>query len=144
MTQRCGFKPNEEEYIMMGAAAFGDPKYVADIDSGLIETRVAPNFRLKVNLHRGAKKWRPDIDKIEDIAASVQSITEEFLCDLVRWARIMIDVPYLVMSGGVALNCVANEKIARSGAFESLWVMPNLRAHRAPDALGDTLSWTRH
>jgi carbamoyltransferase len=124
-TQRCGFKPNEEEYIMMGMAALGTPIYASLIERDFISTRHGMSFKLHENLHRGVRGWRPEITDVENIAASVQCITEEYLCSLVAQIARMTTSKNLVLMGGVALNCVANARIARTGLFDALWIMPN-------------------
>lgn len=123
-TQRCGLKPNEEEYIMMGMAAFGQPSCVDLIREDFIEDVPIPRFALKMNVHRGIGDWRPELDR-QNIAASIQRITEDYLVKLVQWARTQIDSNNLVLAGGIALNCVANSAIARQGQFAHLWIMPN-------------------
>lgn len=128
MTQRVGLKPNEEEYILMGMAAYGKPKYYNDIIEDFVKDISGPSFLVKENLHRGAKWWKPDLKSeadYMDIAASVQLVTEEFMLNLVQWVSDNIDSENLVIMGGCALNCVANEKIAREQLFENIWIMPN-------------------
>jgi len=56
ITQRCGYKPNEEEYIVMGMAAFGQPRYVQAIRDDLVRDE-GPGFRLRHNVHRGVRWW---------------------------------------------------------------------------------------
>lgn len=124
-TQRIGFKANEEEYILMGAAALGEPRYVSLIDQDFIDERSPPRFRLKANVHRGIRWWRPEITDNWNIAASIQAITEEYLVGLAHWLASRVRTPNLVLMGGLALNCVANTKIAREGAFDKIWIMPN-------------------
>jgi carbamoyltransferase len=128
VTQRIGLKPNEEEYILMGMAAYGRPIYYNDIKNDFIEDCSAPNFKTKENLHRGMKWWRPDLKSEQDfmdIAASIQKITEEFICDIATWAKKITNSDNLVLMGGCALNCVANEKVARMNIFNDIWIMPN-------------------
>ncbi len=117
-TQRIGFKPNEEEYIMMGMAALGKPIYYDDIMEDLVADKADHRFVLNRNMHRGIRDWRPDLTDIENIAASVQKITEDYLCDLASWVQSRTGMNNLVMMGGVALNCVANTKIAEMGIFD--------------------------
>lgn len=50
-----------------------------------------------------------------DIAASAQAVLEETLLDLVRWLHGQTHDGVLTLAGGVALNCVANSRIAREG-----------------------------
>ena len=119
-THRCGLKPAEEEYILMGMAAYGEPKYKQDIYEDFVEQ--AP-FKLKQNLHRGLGDWHPEAD-VMDIAASIQAVTEECLADL--WHRASsYGSRNLVYAGGVALNCAANRVLANMGLFDNIWIIPN-------------------
>ena len=122
-TRRCGFKANEEEYIVMGLAALGEPRHVADIHDELLE-RTDPSFRLKLNPHRGIGHWRPEA-RVEDLAASIQAVTEDVLVAAARWARAHTGSPRLVLMGGMALNCVANARVAELGIFDDIWIFPN-------------------
>lgn len=124
-TQRIGFKPNEEEYIVMGASAYGSPDYIPQIDEDLIANRIPPDFKLRMNVHKGIKWWRPEIDDTMGIAASIQAVTEEYMVGMARWAAKTTGMKQLVLGGGVALNCVANSKIALDGAFDDFWIFPN-------------------
>ena len=102
VTQRIGLKPNEDEYITMGMAAFGEPKYdLSDL--------------LWHNNHRGVGNIWPDA-KPEDLAASVQLLYEKELLKLVD----MCPKKNLIIMGGCALNCVANSKIKG----KNIWIMP--------------------
>ena len=127
-TQRCGLKPAEEEYILMGMAAYGEPKYKDDIYEDFVEQ--SP-FKLKKNLHRGLSDWHPEAD-VMDLAASIQSVTEECLAALWHRASQYLDIPNeastgrnLVYAGGVALNCAANRTLANMGLFDNIWIIPN-------------------
>ena len=112
-TQRCGLKPNEEEYILMGMAAFGEAKYTDLIMEEFIQgVDTEEGVRLKENVHLGIGDWNPGA-KVVDIAASIQAVMESLLLDIVRLAAGLTMSRNLVLMGGVALNCVANEKIAR-------------------------------
>lgn len=122
-TRRCGFKPNEEEYILMGLASFGSPKYTEQIRRDLVECADG-RLRLKVNVHRGIGDWLPGAPH-EDLAASIQAVTEEVLLDVTRWARKASGSPNLVLMGGTALNCVANSRIARETGFDNVYIFPN-------------------
>jgi len=122
-TRRCGFRPNEDEYIVMGMAALGEPRYVDAIKRSFIELD-PPGFRLRANVHRGIGDWMPGARR-EDLAASVQAVTEEVLLAAARWARGKTCSANLVLMGGVALNCVANSLIAREAGFDRVWIFPN-------------------
>ena len=119
-THRCGLKPAEEEYILMGMAAYGKPKYKQKIYDQFVEQ--SP-FKLKKNLHRGLSDWEPNAD-VMDIAASIQQVTEELLAGL--WHRASrYGSKNLVYAGGVALNCAANKVLANMGLFDNIWIIPN-------------------
>ena len=128
-TQRCGLKPAEEEYILMGMAAYGEPKYKDDIYEDFVQQ--SP-FKLKKNLHRGLSNWHPEAD-VMDLAASIQSVIEECLAALwhkaSKYADRYNDFGYtgknLVYAGGVALNCMANRALANMGLFDNIWIIPN-------------------
>jgi carbamoyltransferase len=59
-----------------------------------------------------------------DMALAIQQVTEEIVLALARTARELTGSKYLVLAGGVALNCVANGKILRAGIFDDLWIQP--------------------
>ena len=103
ITQRIGLNPNEDEYITMGMAAFGDPKY--DLENQLWE-----------NNHRGVGNIYPEA-RPEDLAASIQDLYERELLKLVE----LCPHENLVIMGGCALNCVANSKIKG----KNIWIMPS-------------------
>lgn len=126
MTDRCGFKPNEEEYIMMGLSAYGDPQaYRKEIERDLIEvTDYWPFYRCRTNMHRGVRWWRPDITDTAGIAAATQSLFTDILLRLSSHAR-RLGHPNLVLSGGCALNCVANAVLSATRIWDRVWIMPN-------------------
>ena len=107
VTQRIGLKPNEEEYITMGMAAYGKPKYASFIKE----------HWLKRNNHRGVPKDDIKLATDYDLAASVQKVYEDELKKIVVKHCKKIN---LVLSGGCALNCVANSNLKRN-----IWIMPN-------------------
>ena len=119
-THRCGLKPAEEEYILMGMAAYGKPKYKDKIYNDFVQQTP---FELKQNLHRGLGDWEPGAD-VMDIAASIQAVTEELLAGL--WYKASgYGSRNLVYAGGVALNCAANRVLANQGMFNNIWIIPN-------------------
>ena len=125
MTQRVGLKPNEEEYILMGMAAYGDPlKYTAMILEDFFDSRYM--LQLNHNLHRGCTWWRPELSSEQDmydIAAATQFIYEMCFHDLLDEAKKLTGSKNLVLGGGCALNCVANSIAFQY--FERVWIMPN-------------------
>lgn len=122
-TRRCGFKPNEEEYILMGMAGYGTPVHAKQILEDFIEPQDF-GFRLKRNVHRGIGDWLPDA-LLPDLAASIQQVTEEILLASAAWLRRTCPSANLILAGGLALNCVANSKIAQARLFDRMWILPN-------------------
>jgi carbamoyltransferase len=120
-TKLVGLKPNEEEYIFMGMAAYGDPnKFYKKVN----EYFPAYNQQL-YNFHTGIKDWNlsiSDQDKF-DIAAAVQKVYELRLIEFMRYAKAKTGKENLVFMGGCALNCSANTKLW--DVFSNIWIMPN-------------------
>jgi carbamoyltransferase len=73
-----------------------------------------------------------------DVAASIQKVTEEVMLRLARALSREHGLENLCLAGGVALNCVANGKILRDGAFENVWIQP--AAGDAGGAVGAALT----
>jgi len=150
MTQRVGLKPNEEEYILMGMAAYGDPTKYADIilNDFFNDEDVITDFyyrsgllRLKQNLHRGCNWWRPELNTEQDkydIAAATQYVYELYFRKLLERTKKLVPSDNLVLGGGCALNCVANPIALEY--FENVWIVPN--PGDAGNSLGAILAYT--
>lgn len=127
MTQRCGLKPNEEEYILMGMAAYGNPERLHNsILEDFFKSINAPEIKLRKNLHRGCRDWRPDLvseQDMFDIAAATQSVYTQVLQNLVSWTKENLYSKNLILMGGCALNCLANSSITQG--WDGVWIMPN-------------------
>ena len=130
MTQRIGLKPQEDEYILMGMAAYGDPmRLFNSVLTDFIKVHNhdnSPRIDFKRNLHRGCSDWRPELNSPQDlldIAAATQSVYEYLLKVVSNWARSKSPSGNLVLMGGCALNCAANSKIISD--WNKVWIMPN-------------------
>jgi carbamoyltransferase len=78
-----------------------------------------------------------------DLARSVQEVTEEIMLRMARHVHKETKMKYLVLAGGVALNCVGNGRVLREGPFEDIWIQP--AAGDAGGALGAALyTWYRY
>jgi carbamoyltransferase len=158
-TYYIGFKVNSGEYKLMGLAPYGQPKYRDLILKKLIDVKEDGTFRLNMkyfnyatgltmtnknfsNLFnepvRDAKK-----DKLTqfhmDIAASIQSVTEEIVLKLTKFISKEYNIKNLCLAGGVALNCVANGKILKEKSFDNIWIQP--AAGDAGGSLGAALAY---
>ena len=126
MTQRIGLKPNEDEYILMGMAAYGDPKRLWNDMYEMFDYVDGPDIRFKENLHRGCKHWKPELTTEQDmfdIAAATQKTYEFTLEQILEWAKKNTKSRNLVLMGGCALNCSANHLAYKY--FDDVWIMPN-------------------
>jgi carbamoyltransferase len=66
----------------------------------------------------------PSMRHWEDLAWRVQDDLEKVLVERAIWLRETTGARNLCMAGGVALNCVANGRIAREAGFENIWIQP--------------------
>lgn len=119
-TQLVGLKPNEEEYILMGMAGYGDPnKYWSKVNDYF------PSIdNQKYNFHKGITDWGwvTEQDKF-DIASAVQKVYELRLFEFMKYAKQITGKDNLVFMGGCALNCSANTMLWN--IFKDVWIMPN-------------------
>ena len=156
-TYYTGFRVNSGEYKIMGLAPYGEPRYRDLILERLMDLKDDGTFRLDLSyfdyctglrmtndrfydLFGGpARQSEEQVTKREmDLAASVQAVTEEVVLRLTRALARDTGVSNLCLAGGVALNCMANGKVLRDGAFENIWVQP--AAGDAGGALGAALT----
>ncbi|MEY3311970.1 MAG: hypothetical protein RL348_1313 [Bacteroidota bacterium] len=120
-TQLVGLKPNEEEYIFMGMAAYGDwSKYFLKVNEYFPDLQ-----KQKYNFHKGIFDWDMPITEQDkfDIAAAVQRVYENRLVNFMSMAQKLTGKRNLVFMGGCALNCAANTMLWRM--FDDVWIMPN-------------------
>ncbi len=155
-TYYTGFKVNSGEYKVMGLAPYGEPKYTSLIKEHLIEIADDGSFHLNMDyfdyctalrmtnekFHAlfGAPPRKPESELTQremDLAASIQAVTEEIVLKLASGIQKETRARNLCLAGGVALNCVANGKLLRSGIFENIYVQP--AAGDAGGALGAAL-----
>ena len=157
MTYYTGFKVNSGEYKVMGLAPYGEPKYAQLMLDNLIDVKEDGSFRLDQkyfdyctgltmtnrafdDLMGGAARQGEELltQRHMDLAASIQAVTEEVVLKMTRSLAKETGQKNLCLAGGVALNCVANGKVLRDGAFENIWVQP--AAGDAGGALGAALA----
>ena len=152
-TYYAGFKVNSGEYKLMGLAPYGRPIYAEKILDHLVDLKADGTFRLDMqyfNYCTGLTMTNARFDTLfegppraaeseitqreMDIAASIQSVTEEVVLRLASTLHTETGEENLCLAGGVALNCVANGRILREGPFSNLWIQP--AAGDAGGALG--------
>ena len=142
-TYYTGFRVNSGEYKVMGLAPYGSPKYKDLIYKHLIDVKDDGSFKMNMDyfnycagltmtnskFHKlfGGSPRKPEsklTQKEMDLARSVQEVTEEIVMKMAKHVRKKTKMKYLCLAGGVALNCVANGKLLRSGQFEDIWIQP--------------------
>lgn len=152
-TYFCGFKVNSGEYKLMGLAPYGEPRYVEKIRNNLADFSEDGSIRLNLeyfgyldglkmtNVHFdelfGGPPRNPESEitsREMDLAASIQAVTEDAVFKMARYAQALTGKRQLCLAGGVALNCVANGKLLRTGLYDDIWIQP--AAGDAGGALG--------
>ncbi len=138
-----GFKVNSGEYKVMGLAPYGEPKYAQRIYDHLIDLKDDGSFAMNMEFFDycagltmtnrkfealfGGRPRTPEsllTQRELDLARSIQDVAEEIMMRMAKHAKKVTREKYLCLAGGVALNCVANGKILRSGLFDDIWIQP--------------------
>lgn len=163
-TSFCGFKPQSDEWKLMGAAPYGDPTRFRAKVSELVRIDPSGGFELDLSVFEHYQFHRPGYfnsglaahlgvaprlgeseplaQVYRDIAAAAQAVFEDVYLHLVRLALRLAGSRRLVIAGGSALNSVANGKVASLPELDRLFVPP------VPDDSGAgtgaaLLTWTR-
>jgi carbamoyltransferase len=144
LTEHLGFHRSSDEYKVMALASYADADFI-DAFRRSITTTEDGGFRVTpIDWSSFVAPARPG-DQLTDahaaLAASVQQRLEEVVLELARWVRHRSGASSIALAGGVALNCVANGRLAAEGPFEQVWVQP--AAGDAGTALGAALHVAR-
>ncbi|MCK7624376.1 carbamoyltransferase [Streptomyces sp. RS10V-4] len=145
LTEHLGFLRSSDEFKVMALASYGRPRMLAELRRHVHPTTDGGFHATGVPWHELCAPRRPDEEWTQDhadLAASAQACLEETLLELVRWLHGRTHDSTLTLAGGVALNCVANARIAREGPFSRVWVQP--AAGDAGTALGSALLLSAH
>lgn len=163
-TYFLGFRVNSGEYKLMGLAPYGNPSspdietYIATIKKHLISLKEDGSIWLNQDYFDYAtglkmvneKKWeelfgfktrRPEDELLQqhcNLGLAIQQITEEAVLLMAKEAKKLTGSKNLCLAGGVALNCVSNGKLQKSGIFENVFIQP--AAGDAGGALGAALA----
>lgn len=141
VTTYLGFKANNDEYKVMGLAAYGKPRYYEKFKK-IIHVKEDGSFFLDMSyfdyhhkLRMPSKKFIEEFgpertpeseikSRHQDIAASLQKITEEIIFKILNHLHDLTGTENLCMAGGVALNSVANGKITKNTPFRHIHIQP--------------------
>jgi carbamoyltransferase len=143
ITYYTGFKVNSGEYKVMGLAPYGEPKYVQTILDNLIDLKEDGSYKINMEYFdyisgermtnskfdtlfgAPARKSESTLTQKEmDLARSIQEVIEIAVLKIARHIRKTTEMENLCLSGGVALNCVANGKLLRENIFKDIWIQP--------------------
>jgi len=127
----------------MGLAPYGQQVYVQKIYDHLIDLKDDGSFKMNMdffNYCTGLTMTNRKFDEIfdgpprkpeskltqreMDLAASVQVVAEDIMLKMAANVKKETGEKYLCLAGGVALNCVGNGKLLRSGLFDDIWIQP--------------------
>ncbi|MDA8536955.1 carbamoyltransferase [Alphaproteobacteria bacterium] len=158
-TQYLGFKVNSGEYKVMGLAPFGKPLYADLIFQKMIKLYCDGSFWIDMQYFDYLGGMSMINQKFVDLfgtpmrtsetgaltefhinlASSIQEVTERILFHIAKTLAADLGETNLCLAGGVALNCVANGKLLRSGLFRDIWVQP--AAGDAGGSIGAALAY---
>ena len=143
LTHYLGFRVNSAEYKIMGLAPYGTPKYAELIKDNLVTIHDDGSIHLNMKyftFHHGMAMTGTKIETLfgqprrlpdepleafhNDVAASIQAVTETIMIRMARHVRQETGLEKLCMAGGVALNCKANSQLLREGIFDEIFVQP--------------------
>src|SRR3990172_12231951 len=114
---------------VMGLAPYGRPNQIrplATLKNGELDVRDWTEEFNQPYLPEAKEKWdnSPALQHWRDLAWRVQDDTEKVLIERAIWLRETTGAKNLCISGGVALNCVANGRIAREAGYDNVWIQP--------------------
>jgi carbamoyltransferase len=140
VTAHLGFRRSSDEYKVMALASYGDPdRFAATFRHHVFATEDGGFRTMPFVLDELAPPARAGALGADhaDLAAALQRRLEEVVLDLGEWLHRRTRASTIVLAGGVALNCVANARLAREGPYDRVWVQP--AAGDAGTALGGAL-----
>tara|TARA_B100000941_G_C28500216_1_gene553647 strand:- start:458 stop:2155 length:1698 start_codon:yes stop_codon:yes gene_type:complete len=145
-TEYCGFRPQNDEWKLMGAAAYGKRTKTYDKLRALVNLKQDGSFELDLNYFNFYNFHRPKYynkrlirylglkpnqnpwklkNAYYDLAFASQSVFEEIYLNMINGLyKKNKKIKNLVVSGGSALNSLANGRILKSTEFENLFIPP--------------------
>lgn len=113
---------------LMGLAPYGrrdQVKHLLELNDGELDVpHWTADFKQPFVFDGSNWEKSPAMRHWEDLAWRTQDDTENVLLARARWLRETTGAKDLCMAGGVALNCVANGRVAREAGFENVWIQP--------------------
>lgn len=155
ITSFLGFMVNNDEYKVMGLAAYGQPKYYDFFKDELLDIKQDGSFRLNMDYFsykKSSQMWSSQLEEVlgeprqkesgltqrdKNLAATLQKITEEIMIKTANHVHELTAQNNLCMAGGVALNSLGNGRLRKESPFEKIWIQP--AATDAGSSLGSAL-----
>ncbi len=137
LTEHLGFHRSSDEYKIMALASYGRPRFRNEIAKHMYAEENGEIVAAPIDLTRFCRPLSAGeafAAEHADLASSMQAVLEETLLVLARQLKSRTGERTLALAGGVALNVVANSRLARESGFESIWIQP--AAGDAGTALG--------
>jgi carbamoyltransferase len=138
LTAFLGFRVNSDEYKVMGLGAYGNPTYKQKLarlikinDDGSFELDLS-YFAFRESFRMWSRKFEsefgshrnpgePITQRHKDMAASLQVVTEDVYFGILNNLYKKTHIKNLCISGGVALNSLANGKIYKNTKFRNIY-----------------------
>lgn len=158
MTAFCGFEVNEGEYKLMGLAPYGEPRFVDALRREVVDVAEDGSVRLDQRYfayRAGDAMTSRALEEVlggpplptgelpgqrqADIARSTQVLLEDIVLAMAHHAHRVTGERVACLAGGVALNCVANQRLLADGPFDDVWVQP--ASGDAGGSIGAALWW---
>jgi carbamoyltransferase len=143
MTAFCGFEVNDGEYKLMGLAPYGQPRFADVLRDEVLDIARDGSVRVRQRYfaYRAGRRMTsrrlsdlldgpalalggPQGQREADIARSTQVVLEDVVLRMAHHAHELTGERTACLAGGVALNCVANERLLAEGPFDDVWVQP--------------------
>ncbi len=154
ITQLIGFKNYGDEYKVMGLSSYGYPRFEKELSKILYNTKKGFELNLDFFIHHNEKIISSNVSgqiqyknlyskKLlellgperntnqeisqhhKDIASSAQKVYENTLFNLLNNLYSKYKIENLTLSGGCAMNSVANGKILKNTPFKNIYISPN-------------------
>jgi carbamoyltransferase len=154
ITQFLGFKNYGDEYKVMGLSSYGYPRFEKELSKIIYNTKKGFELNLDFFIHHNKKIISLNVNgqiqyknlyskKLlellgperntnqeisqhhKDIASSAQKVYENTLFNLLNNLYSKYKIENLTLSGGCAMNSVANGKILKNTPFKNIYISPN-------------------
>lgn len=140
VTSSLGFHPDRHAGKVVGLAAYGDPKILADVLLQRFDTSDG-SLHIEQNLNVFFSRHLAQRFPMIDVAAAWQHVLEIAACDVVRHWVEKTGCDRLVLAGGVTANVKLNQRLHALPGVEHTFVYPNMGDGGCAAGLARHVSW---